>query len=143
MRARHVFITGLLIAAPGLLWQAFEMYGLTLGGAQMLFFSIAHTMPLVLILVVLALPAGLLVLVQVTSACVSSDGRVRLGISKLAARVLAGFLLAHFVSLSAYDEWSSSGLLRVPICIAGILLTATTGILTAVSLGNPQSAHRE
>ena len=45
MRSRRIFILSLWAATPGLLWQAFEMYGLTLGGEQMLFFSIVHTLP--------------------------------------------------------------------------------------------------
>ena len=39
MIARRIFLVCALAALPGALWQALEMYGLTLGGAQMLFFS--------------------------------------------------------------------------------------------------------
>lgn len=60
--ARIVFLAMLFISLPGIAWQAFEMYGLTIRGSQMLFFSIVHTMPVVALLVFAAVPLGLIVL---------------------------------------------------------------------------------
>jgi hypothetical protein len=44
--ARSIYRWNAFLALPGFLWAAFETYGLTLRGSQMLFFSIAHTRPL-------------------------------------------------------------------------------------------------
>jgi len=56
--ARQALRWSAFLALPGVLWAAFEMYGLTMSGAQMLFFSIAHTMPFLVLAVWLAVPAG-------------------------------------------------------------------------------------
>jgi hypothetical protein len=143
MRARTVFIAALLVAAPGLLWQAFEMYGLTLGGAQMLFFSIVHTMPLAVVLVIVALPAGLVVLVQAAVGYLRQDYRERLGMTKPAARTLVMFLVGHFAALVGYGVWAPMDYVRMAICIVGIALLAAAAVHTALSLSNPVMPLRQ
>jgi hypothetical protein len=57
--SRILYRWSAFLALPGGLWEAFELYGLTLRGTQMLFFSISHTMPFLLLAIFLSLPAGL------------------------------------------------------------------------------------
>ena len=133
---RTAFKTTAVLALPGLLWQAFEMYGLTLAGPQMLFFSVIHTMPVAIVLVLLAVPCTIVLLGQAVASYFFIRYRDRLGITQRAAVALAIFLSAHLIALLGYEVWSSS-VLRVPICIGGFALFATAALYTVTALGNP------
>jgi hypothetical protein len=118
--SRGIFLTLLFLTLPGVLWQAFEMYGLTLGGSQMLFFSIVHTMPLVALLVMAAVPLGLVVLMWATFGLLLPPMRNRLDIERTTLVLIVGYLTVHGVFLAAYDVWSNT-IMRVPVCILGIV----------------------
>jgi len=118
-----------LVAIPGTLWSAFEMYLLTLQGPQMLFFSIIHTMPLMVILVLVGVLALALWMVQSAVALALPRYGAVLGVttSALAAFVLLPGL--HLALLFWYDGWSSSSL-RIAISLLGL---ATVGLLLWLS----------
>jgi hypothetical protein len=130
--ARIVFLAAFFLALPGVLWQAFEMYGLTLGGSQMLFFSIVHTMPWVALLVVAAFPLGLIALLWALLALALPTLGDRLALSGAALISIAGYLMVHAALLAAYETWSSA-FMRVPICILGIALLGGSAIVFASS----------
>ena len=138
--ARVRFIVCALVAAPGLLWQAFEMYGLTLGGPQMLFFSIVHTMPVAVLVVLLAIPFALALLGQAIASFFLEGYRLKVGLTKNAAGALSLFLAFHALALLAYEAWSSS-ILRIPVCILGLGLFAIAAVYTLIALGNPHPPH--
>gem|GEM_PF-2162175 len=48
---RRIYKAITLMAAPAMLWTAYELYVLTLNGQQMLFFSITHAFPIFAIFV--------------------------------------------------------------------------------------------
>ena len=143
MNARRIFVVCLFLALPGVLWQAFEMYGLTLGGAQMLFFSIVHTMPPLVLLVLLAVPSVVVLLIQSVTALFAVQYRSKIGISKSALTVLSVFLVAHSAALLSYDTWSHIQSVRTPICILGIVLLAISIVFTVVSFVTASVAQEE
>lgn len=120
MNARRSFIVCSAAAAPGVLWQAFEMYGLTLRGSQMLFFTIAHVMPPLLILVALALPFMAALVLQSLTALAMDRYRRKLGLSALTLTLVAATVTAQGVALWTYGTWSVNSNLRVPVCLLGI-----------------------
>ncbi len=101
----------------------------------MLFFSITHTMPFVLILVLLAVPFILALFLQSTAALFVEQYRSKIGITRPAVATLSLFLLFHSAALLSYDAWSNVSYLRVPICLAGIALLALAIALVVVALG--------
>lgn len=136
---RLIFIWSALLALPGLLWQSFEMYGLTIRGSQMLFFSIVHTSPVLVLVVMAALPLLLVVLVMAALGALRPSVRVRLGMSARALTILAAFLMFHFVLLVAYELWSPIDWLRVPLCTAGLVFLICALVSTLATLGSPAS----
>jgi len=122
--ARFIYRWSAFLALPGGLWAAFEMYGLTLSGPQMLFFSIAHTMPLLVLAVFLSVPMGIAWLVQSAGALIFSAYRERLTVP---VKSLAVFTLAisfHSAFLATYETWSAIQEVRVPLCLLGLVVTA-------------------
>jgi hypothetical protein len=108
------------LALPGTLWAAFEMYVLTLGGAQMLFFSIVHTMPPLVLAVLVSVPALAAWLIQSLAALIVPKYRAKL---KLPYSVLLLFTFAaslHLILLASYEKWSLLNGLRIAICLLGI-----------------------
>lgn len=121
--SRFLYRWSAFLSLPGGLWAAFEMYGLTLRGPQMLFFSIAHTMFLLVLAVWLSVPLGLAWLAQSAIAVVYPPYQAKLSVSR---RTLAVFIVAigfHAAALAWYGSWSITEV-RVPICLFGMLLTA-------------------
>jgi hypothetical protein len=100
------------------------MYGLTMSGPQMLFFSIVHTMPLLLVAVLLAVPAGALWLVQSVVAMAWPKYRSLVCISVSTASTFAIALAVQAVLLASYEQWSYSSAARTPLCLLGLVLTA-------------------
>ena len=122
-RLRSLYRWSAFLALPGGVWAAFEMYGLTLRGSQMLFFTIAHTMLPLVVAVWLSVPMGIAWLGQSAVAATSTSYRARLAVPR---RALLAFIVAicfHAAALSWYGSWSVTSL-RVPICLVGLLLTA-------------------
>jgi hypothetical protein len=137
MTARRIFLITVLTAAPGILWQSFEMYGLTLRGEQMLFFSIIHTSPLLVLVVFIAVPLTVLVLGQALAAIFWSGYRARLGVRKGALAALAAFSSVHLVLLFTYGAWSRTEI-RAPICVFSIVLLVTT-VIAMLAFGRGRS----
>jgi hypothetical protein len=121
--ARKLFRWSALLALPGGLWTAFEMYGLTLRGPQMLFFSIVHTLPPAVLAVVLSAPMGILWLAQSVLALVHPAYRTRLAIPRLAHAIFVTVIAVQSVLLAEYESWANDAALRVPLCVLGLALT--------------------
>lgn len=105
----------------------------------MLFFSIIHTMPFMVILVLLAVPFILALFLQSAAALFIERYRSKIGITKPALAALSLFLLFHSVALLTYDAWSNVSYLRVPICLAGIALFALAITLVVTALAIPRA----
>jgi hypothetical protein len=121
--ARSIYRWTAFLALPGFLWAAFEMYGLTLRGSQMLFFSIAHTMPPLVLAVFLSVPTGIAWLAQSAMALVHPAYRARLAIPQRPLVVFVAAIVVHAALLAGYGSWSGNASLRVPLCVLGLVLT--------------------
>jgi hypothetical protein len=121
--SRLLYRWSAFVALPGGLWAAFEMYGLTLRGSQMLFFSISHNMLPLVLAVWLSVPMGFAWLAQSIFAAAFPSYRAKLAIPR---RALLTFIVAigfHATALSLYELWAVT-VFRVPICLLGLALTA-------------------
>src|SRR5262245_1432991 len=118
------------VAIPGAVWSAFEMYVLTLWGAQMMFFSIVHTMPALVVIVLVGVVGLVLWAFQSLVALLLAAYRVRIGVRTSALVTFAVLTTLHLALLFWYEEWSSSSL-RVAVCILGL---ATIAALIALSV---------
>ena len=121
--AREVLRWSAFLSLPGVLWAALEMYGLTMSGPQMLFFSIVHTLPPLVLAVLLAVPTGAVWLAQSVVALVWPKYRSLVSISVWAAATFVVALASQAVLLVTYEEWSYSSLARTPLCLLGLVLT--------------------
>ena len=108
----------LIASAPFFAWTAFEMYGLTVFGPQMLFYSILHTMPILIVIVFLSAMFYLVLFILNIHSKLFSNIKW-LEKSHLMALILMQFL--HVTLLVSYDFWAHS-ILRIPICIAGLIM---------------------
>lgn len=125
---RSIYKWSFLLATPGLLWAAFEMFGLTLTGPQMLFFSVAHVLPIVLLMIWLAAPLFILWSGLTLAALAMTSTRQALAISiRQAAALLLGQALFGLAFLS-YERWSNSPL-RLVVCTVGIAIVLMTGVV--------------
>jgi hypothetical protein len=122
-RWRFLYRWSVFLTLPGGLWAAFEMYGLTLRGSQMLFFTIAHTMLPLVVAVWLSVPMGIIWLSQSAVAAATTSFRARIAVPLRALLVFIVAICFHAAALSWYGSWSVTSL-RVPICLVGLLLTA-------------------
>lgn len=104
------------------------MYVLTLGGTQMLFFSIVHTMPLLVFVVLLGWVALAVWALQSVVALALAGYRAQLALPVHALATVAGAVALHFSLLFSYDAWSPTTM-RVAICLLGI---SAVGVLLAV-----------
>jgi hypothetical protein len=120
---RFLYRWTVFMTLPGGLWAAFEMYGLTLGGPQMLFFSISHTMFPLVLAVWLSIPAGLLWLTQTIAAITIPIYRSKVSVHRLTLAIFFTAICFHATALYCYGSWSMTAL-RVPICFIGRSLTA-------------------
>lgn len=121
--SRFLYRWSAFLALPGGLWAAFEMYGLTLRGSQMHFFTIAHTMLPLVLAVWLSVPAGVAWLSQSVAAIALPTYRAKLSIPLRTLHVFVVAICVHAGALAWYDSWSVTPL-RVPICVLGLVLTA-------------------
>lgn len=117
----------LFLAGPATVWTAFEMYGLTIIGPQMLFFSISHAFPLIL-LVVLVSSLFFLALAALNILFLLPKLRKKIQLPRLTLTVILGIQLMHVFALLGYDNWSSVPAVRIVVCILGLLLILS-GIL--------------
>ncbi len=111
------------VASPGLLWAAYEMYGLTIRGPQMLFFSISHGNAPVLLLVILGMLAAPLWVAQSLLALCRSGYTVRSMIPMSAHSIVVIAVGGHIALGTTYDAWSISSY-RTLLCSIGFVLTA-------------------
>lgn len=141
--SRFLYRWSAFLALPGGLWAAFEMYGLTLRGSQMLFFTIAHTMLPLVLAVWLSVPAGIAWLSQSVAAIASRTYRAKLSIPRRTLLVFIVAICFHAVALAWYDSWSVTSL-RVPICVLGLVLTVlgTRDAWLEVRPATPRSSLR-
>jgi len=129
-----------IAAIPGILWSAFEMYVLTLGGAQMLFFSVLHTAPVLIVIVLVGLLALVLWAFQSIVALVLADYAAKLTVP---ATVLIAFILTaigHLSLLFWYERWSESAL-RIPVCLMGLVIIGKLIVNWARHLWGKDSVH--
>jgi len=124
--ARTIYRWSAFLALPGGLWEAFEMYGLTIGGAQMLFFSVAHTMPFIMLALWLSFPLGAAWLLQSGAALASKNYRERIAVPLRQVFLFAAAVLIHSALLYSYESWSGSAGTRVSVCVLGLALTLIT-----------------
>lgn len=110
-------------ALPGMLWSAYEMFGLTIGGPQMLFFSAAHGAGLIMLLVALSIIAAPLWLLQSVLAVVLASYSKQLNLPNPALKALVLTVGGHLLLLITYDEWSTLSA-RIWVCMLGLSLTA-------------------
>jgi hypothetical protein len=119
-----------ILSMPGALWAAFEMYGLTLHGSQMLFFSISHTMPFIVLLVMMAFPLFTLWTLITATALLIEPLRKKVGIGIVEIGVLLGAQFTHILLLVMYESWSSSSL-RILLCIVGWVAVIVWSLMAA------------
>lgn len=119
------------------------MFGLTLGGEQMLFFSIAHTFAPMVLLVFLSFPTGLAWLLQSITALTILRHRLSLGLSTTTLALFTACISFHAASLLAYETWSHQPATRVIVCLVGIassvLVIRTSWLLLRSKHGNVRS----
>lgn len=127
--ARWLYQASFLIALPGTLWSAFEMYVLTLRGPQMLFFSIVHTSPILSLLVAVGLCALVIVALQSIVAFFLITYRERVRVSRSMVGWVTIFASSHLLLLATYEHWSASDMSRIAVCILGLLVIS--GLLIA------------
>ena len=121
---RIAFIACASLALPSLLWQAFEMYGLSFNEQRVLFFSVIHTKPAAVIAVLLAIPFELILLCQALAGCLLPGYRTEVGLSSKAFAALTAFLCYHAIALVGYGLWSHFAEIRQPVCVVGLALLA-------------------
>ena len=107
-------------AVPGTLWAGIELYVLTLRGAQMLFFSIAHTMAPLLLVVLLSAIALAGWIAFSFGALLVPNLRNILAIPRRAHVMVVVAGLVHLSLFYWYENWSGLEALRIAICLAGI-----------------------
>jgi len=124
----------LILAVPVLLWTSFEMYGLTIFGSQMLFYSITHAYPVIYSIVLLSLPFFFLVALY-------NGILILLAIIKKIAIVplyvvgsVLSFQVLHALALYTYEYWANSGF-RVLVCICGLVSLLVVSIVCFKVLG--------
>jgi hypothetical protein len=130
---RRGYVALLALAAPVALWTSFEMYGLTLRGSQMLFYSISHAYPVIYTVVFLSLAFfGLLALFNIA---ILLSGRLRqaLNISIGVPALLLALQATHVGLLVSYSGWATSSY-RVLVCFLALALLLMTSVRTVMSL---------
>jgi len=117
-------------AIPGIVWSALEMYLLTLGGSQMLFFSIVHTMPLLVLVVVVGVVALTIWSVEALIASFLPTYRARIGIPRNIQIAFSALGALHLALLVAYDQWAPSSM-RISLCLVGLATIISLLFLSA------------
>ncbi len=124
--ARYTFLAVVLLALPGYLWSSFEMYGLTLVfGSQMLFFSIVHTSPILVLLVMMGVAFCSVWWILSLVALIVEGYQSRIGAPRAHHIAFLVTIGSHLLMLMFYDEWASS-LVRILVCLVGIAMVLLT-----------------
>jgi hypothetical protein len=119
----RIFLVFLAGSIPFLIESSLEAYVLTLfSGPQMLFFSLSHAAP-PLILVCLLISALFLVLAMLSGLiCLIARrfGALRAPFPSAVVAILTAVLISHTVLLTSYEWWSVLAIRRV-ICVVALL----------------------
>ena len=125
----------LILAAPVLFWTSFEMYGLTMFGSQMLFYSISHAYPIIYSLVLFSLPFFFIIaLFNIILGSLNIISKTNIVPMYVVGSVLT-FQALHALALVTYEYWAHSGF-RVLVCIIGLVsllavtITCYKGLVT-------------
>lgn len=111
----------LALAAPFILWTSFEMYFLTLFGPQMLFFSIIHAYPNIVLMNSLSAPFYLLLAIYIGVLLILARFKsIHVLPTNILGTVLA-FQLLHVLALVTYQQWAFSWF-RLPVCLIALAL---------------------
>ena len=110
----------MLFAAPSALWVAFEMYGLTLFGSQMLFYSISHAFPGILGVVMFSVIFYLLLLVVNIVFGTFYSLSVKLNPPRNIILFIMSFQLFHVAALITYEFWAHIAVLRIITALFGL-----------------------
>lgn len=116
-----VYIILMLFAAPSALWVAFEMYGLTLFGSQMLFYSITHAFPAILGVVLLSVIFFLILLLFNAIFVASNKLCSKLNPPKKVITFILVFQVFHVAALLSYEFWASITILRILMALFGLV----------------------
>ena len=135
-RAMQIYRWSAFLTLPGALWTAFEMYGLTLWGAQMLFFSIVQTMPLMVLVILFSSVFYVAWFFQSVAALAFAKYRGNLSSPAPVIAFFAVALAIHAALLIWYEDWSYNDAIRVVICLFGIALFGTIIFLVTRYLRN-------
>jgi len=138
--ARTLYRWIAVTAIPGTLWSAFEMYVLTLGGAQMLFSSIVHTMWFLVIVVLVGVVALALWALQSIAALILKGYGVKLALPAKILGMFAVISIGHLGLLFSYEFWSVSGL-RIAVCLLGLVGMSALLVLFIRHLWARREAH--
>lgn len=118
----------LILATPVLFWTSFEMYGLTLFGSQMLFYSISHAYPVIYTIVLLSLPFFFIIALFNSTLVILAVIKKSIIVPTNVIGAVLTFQIIHALALASYGYWAQSGF-RVLVCIIGLISLLAVTIL--------------
>ena len=116
------------------------MYVLTLNGAQMLFFSIVHTSPVLVLVVLVGIIALLLWALQSLFAVLFANYQIKIGVPRYVLSSFTALAALHLALLFSYEVWSYSGL-RIVVCLLGVIAIGLLVVLSVIHLFRSGKAH--
>ncbi len=108
----------LVASAPFFVWTSFELYGLTVFGSQMLFYSITHTMPTLVSVILLSVIFYMLLLIVNVLSVFFTKLKI---IDDTLLLIFIFMQVLHALLLFSYDYWATT-IARIPICIVGLTM---------------------
>jgi len=117
----NAYLALVLLSAPSALWVAFEIYGLTLFGPQMLFYSIMHTAPVLVAAIFISVIFFLVLLLVNITLVAFPNLLLKVTVSNGVIKFFFLFQVIHIAALVAYEFWAHIPVLRV--------ITATLGLV--------------
>lgn len=139
---RRIYKAITLMAAPAMLWTAYEMYVLTLNGQQMLFFSITHAFPIFAIFVACSALLFLIWSGVTVLTIIHMHFRDAVGLWRSLALASVVFQAFHILNLIFYDGWSGVRTMSVFICAVGIFYVTSISAILLVWLLVPQKQYK-
>ncbi len=138
---KKIYKVLLVLAGPAFAWTSFEMYGLTFGRPQMLFYSITHAMPALSLVVLLSALFFLALFAYNLLLLIFSYIGKNWGVAKMVAVTVLVVQLVHFGLLISYDSWAAIPAVRVPLCIFGLFMVISSScyVVNAIFTFNNQS----
>ena len=118
----------LMLAIPALFWTSFEMYGLTLFGSQMLFYSISHAYPVIYSIVLLSLPFFFIIALFNSALVLLAVIKKSIIVSMNVIGSVLTFQILHVLALVSYGYWAQSGF-RIIVCIIGLVSLLVVSVL--------------